>query len=178
MTIPFVPQFPAFISQPLLRQAPFDFALLRFLRLRSATLPSTSLCYASFDFALLRFLRLRSATLPSTSLCYASFDFATLRFLRLRYATLPSTSLRYASFDFATLRFLRLRYATLRTGSLPLIRGTAESRSPLRRGARGVQGIQRPHFHRLGRHQDCMLSKIARGLCMGSHPRIVRESST
>ena len=42
---------------------PFDFALLRFLRLRAATLPSTSRCYASFDFALLRFLRLRAATL-------------------------------------------------------------------------------------------------------------------
>ena len=89
MTIPFVLQFPAFISQPLLRQAPFDFALLRFLRLRY--------CYASFDFALLR--------------------------------------------------FLRLRYATLRTGSLPLIRGTAESRSPLRRGGQGGgQGFSAPIF--------------------------------
>ena len=84
--------------------------------------------------------------------------------LRLRSATLPSTSLCYASFDFALLRFLRLRYATLRTGSLPIIRGTAESRSPLRRG---VQGIQRPPFSSLRSSQSLHAFEDCPGIVHG-----------
>ena len=56
----------------------------------------------SFDYALLRFLRLRFAPLPSTSLCYAQDE----RRGALCYAQdeRGGTSRRSASFDFAPLR--------------------------------------------------------------------------